>query len=111
MVNAHLLQRLQGIQQGLMGLHASGSGMSAASKGREREGFVNQFLRACHPPVYRFGTGDITDSDNRRSGQADVVVEYPFGATRPRLPPRHQPRPDPFGFNEPRVAQAQATRR
>jgi hypothetical protein len=71
MVNTYLLQRLQGIQQGLMGLHASGSGMSAASKGREREGFVNQFLRACHPPIYRFGTGDITDSDNRRSGQID----------------------------------------
>lgn len=52
--------------------------MSAASKGAEREGFLREFLRACHPPVYRFGTGDITDSAGHRSGQADVVVEYPF---------------------------------
>jgi hypothetical protein len=63
----------------------AGSSMSAASKGREREIFVNDFLKNIMPPIYRFGTGDITDSSGRKSGQVDVVIEYPFGPSLPAL--------------------------
>lgn len=51
------------------------------------EGFLEQVF----PPSFRFGTGDVTDSTGRRSGQIDVVVEYPFlpslptGKDTPRL--------------------------
>lgn len=30
------------------------------------------------PPPYRFGSGDIVDRNEQRSGQVDIVVEYPF---------------------------------
>lgn len=35
------------------------------------------------PPIYRFGTGDATDSAGHRSGQLDVVVELPFSPSLP----------------------------
>ena len=35
------------------------------------------------PPIYRFGTGDATDSTGNKSGQLDVVVEYPFSPSLP----------------------------
>ena len=37
------------------------------------------------PPVYRFGTGDATDTAGSRSGQLDVVVEFPFSPTLPSV--------------------------
>ena len=61
----------------LLAAHAAGGKMSSASKGNERETFVSSFLRQVFPAHFRFGTGDITDSDERISGQVDVVVEYP----------------------------------
>jgi len=59
-------------------IHESSGQMSNASKGIEREEFVNLFLSEVFPNPYRFGTGDITDQDENRSGQLDVVVEFPF---------------------------------
>ncbi len=47
-----------------MAVHAAGKSMSNASKGYEREGFVNNFL----PPLYRFGTGDATDENGHKAG-------------------------------------------
>ena len=67
----------------LIGAHASGGNMSSATKGTERATFIDSFLSGVLPPLYRFGTGDATDSTGRRSGQLDVVVEYPF---MPSLP-------------------------
>jgi hypothetical protein len=61
-----------------MGIHEGGKSGSSASRGGERERFVEQFLRNIFPPPFRFGSGDITDRHNERSGQIDVVVEYPF---------------------------------
>lgn len=52
--------------------------MSSATKGRERELFVNEFLSKVFPPHFRFGSGDITDGSDARSGQVDLVVELPF---------------------------------
>ncbi len=78
MQNEHIAKRLAGIQTILMGTHQAGSSMSSASKGREREEFINLFLNQIFPSQFRFGSGDITDSSNNKSGQMDVVIEYPF---------------------------------
>lgn len=73
-----ILDRLVGIQKILMGVHHAGSGLSSATKGKEREQFIDQFLSQILPPTYRFGTGDAVDSSGRHSGQLDVVIEYPI---------------------------------
>jgi hypothetical protein len=61
-----------------MALHGAGGDMSAASRGREREHFLELFLYQVFPPTFRFGSGDIMDRRRVRSGQLDFVVEYPF---------------------------------
>ena len=83
MVNQHILQRLTGLQTILNGVHQSGIGLSSATVGQERAAFIDQFLAKVLPPIYRFGTGDATDSNGAKSGQLDVVVEYPV---MPSLP-------------------------
>ncbi|PDS69220.1 DUF6602 domain-containing protein [Rhizobium phaseoli] len=85
MRNVHLLTRMAGIQQQLLAGHATGLSMSSSSKGREREEFINGFLSRVFPTSFRFGTGDITDTHGRRSGQLDVVIEYPFGPSLPAI--------------------------
>ena len=57
--------------------------MSSATKGTERAAFIGDFLGRVLPAPFRFGTGDATDRTGKRSGQLDVVVEYPF---MPSLP-------------------------
>jgi hypothetical protein len=76
--NQHIFTKIHGIQQILMGVHSSGGVTSAATKGREREEFVNKFLSNILPPQFRFGSGDITDLSGIKSGQIDIVVEYPL---------------------------------
>jgi len=83
MANQHVITRLQGIQQILGGVHLASSPMSTATSGTERAGFIDQFLGQVLPAPFRFGTGDATDVSGRRSGQLDVVVEYPFGPSLP----------------------------
>jgi hypothetical protein len=81
--NEHVFQRLLGIQKTLMGLHEGGAALTSSSRGTEREHFVNSFLARVFPSPFRFGNGDITDSHGNRTGQVDVVVEYPFGPSLP----------------------------
>lgn len=76
--NPYLNARLRGIQQILMGAHVAGERASSASKGADREFFVNMFLKNVLPPHFRFGSGDITDLAGRASGQLDLVVEFPI---------------------------------
>lgn len=83
MPNPHLLQRLAGIQSVLNGVHEAGAGMSGASRGTERQAFIDHFLSQVLPTPFRFGTGDATDETGQRSGQLDVVVETPL---MPSLP-------------------------
>jgi hypothetical protein len=78
-----VLQRPAGIQNILMGVHRSGAPMSAASKGAERQAFIERFLANVLPPTFRFGSGDATDAVGHHSGQLDVVVEYPFAPSLP----------------------------
>ena len=72
-----LRERLLGIQASLMALHNAGSGLSSATRGSERENFLSEFLRKVFPSPFRFDTGDILDGKSK-SGQVDIVVEYPF---------------------------------
>jgi hypothetical protein len=85
MPNDFILQRLTGIQTSLIGAHQAGASLSSASKGNEREAFIDNFLGNVLPPVYRFGTGDATDAAGRKSGQLDVVIEYPFAPSLPAV--------------------------
>jgi len=73
-----LIQRLEGIQQILMAHHAAGKRLPNAAKGSERETLLREFLGRVFPPPFRFGTGAIIDSDRRKTGQIDVVAEFPF---------------------------------
>jgi Domain of unknown function (DUF6602) len=81
--NPHLMRRLQGMQQMLLGVHSGGDVLTNTSRGTEREAFVNSFLRAVFPPPFRFGTGDITDQAGHCSGQLDIVIEFPFVPSLP----------------------------
>jgi hypothetical protein len=83
MRNQHIESRLLGIQTMLHGVDHGGDSMSSATKGTERQAFIDGFLHNVLPATYRFGTGDATDSAGRKSGQLDVVVEYSF---MPSLP-------------------------
>jgi hypothetical protein len=84
-INKHLVERLEGIRQELICSHAAGKMMSSATKGREREAVVGRFLEKVLPNPIRFGSGDITDSYGKKSGQLDVVAEYPFVPSFPSL--------------------------
>jgi hypothetical protein len=83
MPNEYVVQRLMGMQSILNGVHQSGGGLSSATIGQERAAFIDQFLSGVLPPIYRFGSGDATDAAGNKSGQLDVVVEYPFAPSLP----------------------------
>jgi uncharacterized protein DUF6602 len=83
LTNEHIKGRLEGIKHMLMGAHQAGNSLSSASKGNEREAFINGVLSQVLPPHFRFGSGDITDQVGARSGQLDIVVEYPFVPSLP----------------------------
>ena len=90
--NPHVRARLNAIVKQLQAAYSGGETMTSATKGTEREMFIEIFLKNVLPPAYRFGTGDITDTMGGRSGQIDVVVEhwsipsFPLvGASIPRL--------------------------
>src|SRR5262245_8045860 len=76
-LNQHIMTRLEAMRTVLLSAHSGGGTMSEASKGNERELFVKSFLSQVFPPHFRFGSGDITDSEENKSGQIDVVIEYP----------------------------------
>jgi hypothetical protein len=77
--------RLEAIREQLIAGHRAGIGMSSATKGKEREGFVSGFLELVFPQSFRFGTGDVVDQSGQRSGEVDIVVEFPFGPSFPAL--------------------------
>ena len=81
--NRHLLARLAGMQQMLLGVHSGGSTLSNSSKGTEREAFINAFLAEVLPAPFRFGMGEVTDQDGNLSGQLDVVIEFPLVPSLP----------------------------
>jgi hypothetical protein len=84
-MNPHIQVRLEASRRLLLAAYEGGLGLSSATQGREREAFIRLFLAEMLPTVHRFGSGDITDSSGRKTGQVDVVIEYPF------LPSLHSP--------------------
>jgi hypothetical protein len=83
--NPYIYERLAGMQKILMGVHQASSPMSSAAKGSERAAFIDQFLGEVFPTMFRFGTGDATDAQGNKSGQLDVVIEYPFAPSLPAV--------------------------
>lgn len=86
MFNEHVMERLEGIRKTLVAQGTAGGPLASASKGDEREIFVRDFLSKVFPSNFRFGTGTITDSTGKLSGQADIVIELPFFPSFP-VPP------------------------
>jgi hypothetical protein len=85
MPNAHVVGRLAGIKNILMGVHQASRPLTSMTSGEERQAFIESFLANVLPPIYRFGSGDCTDAAGHRSGQLDVVVEYPFSPSLPSV--------------------------
>ncbi len=73
----YLQPRLEALHHVLMESFRGGGVMSSATRGTERELFVRAFLSQVFSPMHRFGTGDITDAHQERSGQVDIVVPFP----------------------------------
>ncbi len=84
--NEALKSRIEGMFNSLITSFEAGSELSSATKGTERELFVSTFLSQIFPPHYRFSSGDITGQPNRRSGQIDIVLEFPQGFSIPFHP-------------------------
>lgn len=82
-MNQHVISRLAGIHKMLVGAYESNVSLSSNTKGVERQTFIDSFLSQVLPSHYRFGTGDATDQAGNRSGQLDVVIEYPFVPSLP----------------------------
>jgi len=76
--NKYLLKRLEGIQKELNSRYDGNTYGSNATKGKEREDFINLFLSKILPSQFRFGSGEITDLSGNISGQVDIVTEYPL---------------------------------
>src|ERR1051325_7807258 len=76
-IHPHVRDRLLGLQRVLVAMFDAGVAMSTASKGTERELYVSSFLRQLFPPSVRFDSGDITDVNQKLSGQVDIIVEAP----------------------------------
>lgn len=83
--NPSLAQRLSSIFQNLKTGYSGGAASSSATKGSERELFVKVLLQQVFSPHMRFSSGDVTDSNGSRSGQLDVVLEYPQGFSFPMI--------------------------
>jgi hypothetical protein len=77
-MNPYLKQRLDGLLQHFRAGHLSGSESATANRGTEREAFLLAFLSQVLPPIYRAGCGEITDVEQNRSGQLDIVIEMPW---------------------------------
>jgi len=63
--------------------YQANAALSSATKGLERQEFIDKFLSQVLPNPFRFGTGDATDTNGAKSGQLDVVIEFPFGPSLP----------------------------
>lgn len=90
--NKFLITRLEALLAISQALDAGGKNLSNASIGAERELFINLVLNNIIAPPFRLGCGDVTDSSGNKSGQCDIIIEWPtsisfplVSATAPRL--------------------------
>lgn len=84
-MHEHLRLRTEAIHKQLLAVHGGGDAMSNATRGSEREAFVDLLLRGCLPHPYRFGSGEVIDAHGNISGQIDLVIEHPFFPSFPLL--------------------------
>jgi hypothetical protein len=77
-MNTYLKQRLDGLLGHFRAGLSAGGESATANRGTEREAFLSAFLLQALPPIYRTGTGEITDIQGSRSGQLDIVIEMPW---------------------------------
>lgn len=86
-MNHYLQNRLSSLLDISKLVDESGSSLSSASKGNEREFFINHHLNNVIAPPFRIGTGDITDASGKKSGQCDIVIEYTSSISFPMIAP------------------------
>lgn len=84
-MNAHLESRLEAMRRMPLGAFAAGDFFASPTKGAEREAFLHSFLAQVLPPQSRFGMGEATDQAGTKSGQLDIVVEFPFLPSLPLI--------------------------
>ncbi|HYO51919.1 DUF6602 domain-containing protein [Archangium sp.] len=77
-MNQLIHERLEATLKTLLAGFDGGRSASSATRGNEREAFVHSFLERVVPPAFRIASGDITDAAGNRSGQLDLVIEFPF---------------------------------
>ena len=87
MPNPHVMQRLKELFNMFRAVDSGGSTLSSASKGAEREFFIQHVLSNVIAPPFRIGSGDITDASGHRTGQSDVVIEYGNSISFPMILP------------------------
>ena len=82
-MNKLLKERIAAIQKIAIAHYEAGAGMANAAIGAEREVFVRELMQKIFPNAYRFSSGEIIDRDGERSGQVDLVLEFPHEPTFP----------------------------
>jgi hypothetical protein len=70
-----LFTRVSAVKDGLLAAHRAGSGSPNEVIGNEREVFIRNYLEAAYPKPFRFAGGFVIDSEGRKSGQLDIIVE------------------------------------
>ena len=85
MAKNHLISRLDAILKQLIAAYQGSSPMGSTIKGYEREYFIDIFLRNCLPSHLRLGSGEVTDRDEKKTGQLDIIIEQPFSPSLPLL--------------------------
>ncbi len=82
--------RLQSIVDTLLAAHRGGADVSRASKGRERELFINMVLGNIISQPFRIGSGEIVDQSDNLSGQVDIAIEYANTLSFPSVYPHSE---------------------
>jgi hypothetical protein len=80
-----LTKRLESIHQQLLAVHRGSAEMTTPALGREREEFIDIFLRNCLPQGFRCGTGQAIDGAGNSSRQLDIVIDSTFAPSIPLL--------------------------
>ncbi|MCW5518818.1 hypothetical protein J1N09_03145 [Aureitalea sp. L0-47] len=75
--------KLENIHNNMLECHRDSQKYSSSIIGDEREIFQTNLLSKILPSNYRFGSGTITDSKGRETGQIDTVIELPFSLSFP----------------------------
>lgn len=77
--------RLSALHSQLLAAHSGSAGLTTPTLGREREDFIDIFLKNCIPQGFRFGTGQAIDANENESNQLDIVIESTVAPSIPLL--------------------------